>query len=203
MATDGKWLAFAGLADQYFVAYACTPHICVGPAYQDLAHSIELYLKAALIKVTGDAQQARKHGHSVGALLRECQRMDSTFLPRYVLRHSVLDAPLWNRQATERVLSKDDCLHFLDQQELYFIAHHQLAGQIKYLGANPKGISGPYGYAQVFPNPFWIQFVKELRSHIGYPPPTHLDFIRDVALDPAFARCQVPSHAQVYLEQLC
>jgi len=80
-------------------------HFCVG-------HALELYLKAAYAKMTGNVTAAIKKSHEIDQLLRACKAEDSSFLPGWELRPSVMKIDLLTDIA-QVSLGPDDFGHFL------------------------------------------------------------------------------------------
>jgi uncharacterized protein (DUF1919 family) len=73
-------------------------------------------------------------------------------------------------------LNRDDLLHYLKNQEFYYITKH--LPDLKYLGAPLITHQGPFGIGFIAQNDYWIRFLKELRLYLNHPAPNRPDWIR-------------------------
>jgi hypothetical protein len=170
-----EWDAFIWAADEWIINYSLPPMTLNAVKLFSVGHALELYLKAANTKITGDIDRAISFGHDIPTIWGDCRLQDPGFLPTYELRESVLARNLVDFN-DYRHLDKDDLMHFLHYQELYVIAKY--LADLKYLGAPLKKVKGAFGVAYFFPNPLWIELFRDLRAYIGYPREGHLDLIR-------------------------
>ena len=74
------WQDFLSPADQWFVAYAVGP-MAIAVSLFSVGHSVELYLKAAFAKQTGDVEKAMKFGHNLKGLWDALKALDPAFMP--------------------------------------------------------------------------------------------------------------------------
>jgi hypothetical protein len=170
-----EWDAFLWAADEWIINYSLPPMTLNAVKLFSIGHALELYLKAANTKITGDIERAIAFGHDIPRIWHDCKLQDPHFLPAHELRESVLERNLVDFNDYRR-LNKDDLMHFLHDQELYVIAKY--LADLKYLGAPLKRVKGAFGVAYFFPNPRWIDLFKQLRTYLGYPREGHLDIIR-------------------------
>ena len=80
-----SWQSFLWTADEFLIEYSRGPPLMHVKLFL-AGHALELYLKAALSKMTGDPSQAVQFRHRVKQLFDKCQSMDPLFLPNYELR---------------------------------------------------------------------------------------------------------------------
>ncbi len=168
-----EWHSFLDPADEWFITYSLPPPLTSVKLFA-IGHTVELYLKAANAKMSGDIERAIKFGHEVKAIWDDCKARDSRFMPNYQLRNSVFEKDLLHGE-WKNSLDESDRNHFLDNQELYVIAKH--LPDLKYLAAPLKTIKAAYGLGFIHPNPYWITFLKELRGYLGHPDVNRLDKI--------------------------
>lgn len=160
-----EWDSFVIAADEWIIAYSLPPANLTSVKLFSIGHAVELYLKAAYTKMTGNIKEAIGFGHKIVKIWDDCKKQDPNFLPSYELRHSILKADIFQANLHEQ-LAKEDFKHYLENQELYIIA--KILPDLKYLGAPLKNIKGAWAFGYVFPNPYWIEFFKEIRSYLGY-----------------------------------
>src|SRR5437867_6414639 len=129
-----EWPSLLRTADEWIITYAL-PYELFHVQLFAIGHAVELYLKVANAKITGDMDRAVKFGHSIPRLLSDCKNHDSSFMIGYELRDSVLAVDMMN-QNTWSKLSREDYLHLGNHQELYFVA--QYLPDLKYLGGPLK-----------------------------------------------------------------
>jgi len=169
--------SFLRTADEFIIAYS-TSNYSVAASLFSIGHAVELYLKAANTRMTGDIDRAVNFGHRIKDLWEDCKKSDSLFMPNYELRNNVYNAPFL-QQELDKILGKDDAIHFLKNQEFYIVAKH--LADLKYLGAPLKSITGGYSIVFCSHNPYWIGFFRELRSYLNYPSSKEVDPIRMAA----------------------
>jgi hypothetical protein len=175
-----EWDVFLWAADEWIINYSLPPMTLNAVKLFSIGHSLELYLKAANSKITGDIEAAISFGHNIPRIWADCKSRDQNFLPGHELRESVLRRNLLDTKDYMQ-LDKDDLWHFLHNQELYVIAKH--LAELDYLGAPLKNkevrkLKGAFAVGYVVPNPRWIDLFKQLRTYLGHPREGHIDIIR-------------------------
>ena len=182
-----KWISILRTGDEFIVTYALPPYALNRAKLFVIGHAAELYLKAAFVKITGDAQRAAIFGHNMQKLLTACKQEDPSFLPNYELRSSVMAVDMMNASTWDQ-LSEDDYNHLGRHQPFYLTAQYLI--DLKYVGLPRPGKSkpqGPTSFAYVIPDDYWIGFFKEVRSYMQYPSGAHKDgiarFLRDLPPD--------------------
>jgi len=198
--TRHNWCTWVQAADQWFIAYASLPHLQPGVPFWCAGHAVELYLKAAVVKGTGDQKKAMSFRHDISDLWKECRKLDPSFLPAYDLRDSILTRDILLLRAPSRMqdLSPDDLQHFFDNEPLYIVA--KLQGDLKYFPLHMHSRpDSPGVLVEAWPNMFWLKFVKSLRQYLEFPPPGTRDFIRHLL--ERDLQC-VPDDTIAYLHQL-
>jgi hypothetical protein len=189
-----KWDSFLWTADEFVFTYAKMTFDVSGPTQLFfIGHAVEMYLKAANTKFTGDIDSAVSFGHKIRDLWNDCKN-DSTFMPNYEIRNSVYDKPFLEEDIST-LYSQTDFMHYLKNQSFYIIAKHLM--DLKYSGAPLKSIKKPYGIASVSLDPFWIEFLKELRTYLDYPSTGIIDKIK-LAIESG----ELDSNAAEYLKEL-
>ena len=91
-----EWNSFLIAADEWFITYSLPP-IIMGVKFFAIGHTVELYLKAANTKITGDIERAIRFRHQIKAIWDDCKAKDSDFMPKYEIRNEI-----YNRCTTER-----------------------------------------------------------------------------------------------------
>ena len=168
-----KWDSFLSAADEWFITYSLPPALpCV--KLFTIGHVVELYLKAANTKCTNDIDRAICFGHNIKAIWDDCKKQDSDFLPDYEIKESIFEKDLLSID-TVKTLNKADLTHFLNNQELYIVA--KFLPDLKYLGAPLNRVKSAYGIGFIHPNPYWIEFLREIRIIIGHPQESRQDTI--------------------------
>ena len=161
-----KWNSFLWAADEWIIAYSLPPSSLHSVKLFSIGHALELYLKAANARMTGDIDRAIKFGHKINRIWDDCKNRDSDFLPDYELRDSILAEDLFTGHVLE-CLSDDDREHFSKHRELYSVA--KMLPDLKYLYAPLKTVDGFHFLACIVPNPYWIELFKSLRDYLGHP----------------------------------
>lgn len=188
-----EWDAFLRAADEWIISYSLPPATLNAVKLFSIGHALELYLKAANTKISGDIERAISFGHDIPKIWADCKSRDPTFLSDYELRQSVLSRKLLDVNDYEQ-LDKDDLVHFLRNQELYIIAKY--LADLKYLGAPLKKVKGAFALGYSFPNPLWIGLFRQMRSYLGHPQEGRLDLIRH-----HLEENDIPSSSTHYLRQ--
>lgn len=167
-----EWHSFLKPADEWFITYSLPPPLVCVKLFA-IGHTVELYLKAANTKITGNIERAIKFGHNIKSAWDDCKKQDANFMPSYEIRESVYKADLFS--GGYKTLHEDDLKHYLEHQELYIVA--KLLPDLKYVGAPLKSVNDAFALGYIHPNPYWITFLKELRAYIGHPDRDKLDLI--------------------------
>lgn len=153
--------------DEWLVAYACVPSLATSASLFSIAHAVELYLKAAHVATFGNMDRAIGHGHRLMAIWRECRSKDPDFMAPYEVREEVLSIDFLDHSRVEG-LNDDDRANYLELSQLYLVLKH--LQDLKYFGLpwktrQPKAMQ--WGF--FFPDPFWVNFFRDIRAYIGYP----------------------------------
>ena len=158
------WHAFLWPADEWLVAYAISPSDLASVKLFSIGHALELYLKAAYAKGTGNVKDAIGFGHNIFQLWKACKDLDPNFLPGRELRQAVLDAMPLSEKYMSGPKHGADYEHYMKNQELYLAAKH--LKDAKYAGLPaPKG-KGLGTFAYIHPNPYWVDFFREFRTYL-------------------------------------
>jgi len=191
---DYKWNCFLDAADEFLIAYA---KISLGATVPIqlfiIGHAVELYLKAANAKITGDVNKSVKFGHNLYGLWKAC-KTDSTFMPNFEIRESLFKIPFYEEDIYKKC-SEEESTHFIENNNLYTIMKHQM--DLKYGGAPFKTIKGGYMMLCLCHNPYWIKFFKEIRKFLKYPSENNADHIKF-----QIQNGYLTNEAKNYLEQL-
>lgn len=167
-----EWHSFLEAADEWFITYSLPPPLTCVKLFA-IGHTVELYLKAANTKFRKDINRAIKFGHNIKSIWNDCKK-DSKFMPSFEIKDSVFNRDFLSASEVER-LDEADRLHYFRNQEFYVVA--KLLPDLKYLGAPLKSVKGAYALGFIHPNPYWIDFLRELRDYIGHPQKNRLDII--------------------------
>jgi hypothetical protein len=159
-----EWHSFLQAADEWFITYSLPPML-MKVKFFAIGHTVELYLKAANTKITGDIERAMKFGHNLKAIWDDCKAKDSAFMPKYEIRDDMYNRDLL--LSPFEGLNKEDTIHLGNNYELYIIAKH--LPDLKYLGAPLKTMKGTAGLYLLYPNHFWTFFLKDIRRYLGHP----------------------------------
>jgi hypothetical protein len=172
------WHSLAYHGDEWIVAYASIPAVAMSASLFSIGHAVELYLKAAHAARFGDVLKAIGYGHRVRDLWSDCRTADESFMPTFGLREHLFDTDLLDSNARS-ALPQDDQMHYLRHQGLYLVFKH--LQDLKYFGLPWKTRrTSPSTIGYVHPDPYWIEFFRELRSCIGYPASGHSDHVAQV-----------------------
>ena len=159
------WLRFMETADAFFVSYATTPLIIEVTPFL-IGHAVELYLKAVYTKQTCNIDDAIEFRHDIKKLFSACQKNDSNFMKTFNFKTGATD--------TKHFMRDRGFFGIIKHQELFAIADK--LSDLKYLGATKKRIST---LSFTFPNSDWIDFVKEIRLYLKYPPKGARDILKE------------------------
>jgi len=97
---------------------------------------------------------------------------------------------------TDTLMSDAEYLHFVPNQELYWVAKFQK--DIKYLGTTGKKMPTQYSVIVMERNPYWIPIIRELREYIKDAPNTE-----SFQITSFISRTSGPQFAQEYLRLIC
>ncbi|HEY0765430.1 MAG TPA: hypothetical protein VGD61_23835 [Pyrinomonadaceae bacterium] len=189
-----NWNCFLQSADEWLITYALPPQRFIFVKLFAIGHVVELHLKASYAKLSGSVDEAICLGHNIPGLWNAC-KADTSFMPGFELRQSVLNAEILNTDAVSQQLSADDRDHLFANMEFYVIAKY--LADLKYLGAPLKKIDKAYAIGGNFPNIYWIRFLKELRAFLDTPTKERVDFV-----DEYLKEGILPVDAATYLQQL-
>jgi hypothetical protein len=182
---NDQWKNYVSDADDFLITYAVTcPCGLLHSHLFLIGHAVELYLKAIYIKQTGDEYKAIKEGHNLKNLFELCQNNTPPFLPKF---ESNGNYEIFKFKGTYEELyelaqktiqgtgltswEKEKFLHFSYYMEFYLIAEN--LNNLKYFSCQWKS-RDPFWQkhlkyiASYKPNDFWIEFVKQARSYLGY-----------------------------------
>ncbi len=187
-----NWIRFLQAADQWLISYSLPPASLAVKLFS-IGHVIELYLKAANTKMTGDMNGSISFGHKIKRVWDDCKSRDKSFMPSYDFRENVYNSDFMHFHGHN--FNHDDQMHFIKHQELYIVAKH--LPDLKYYGLPPKTMKNFNSFGMVHPNDYWIDFLKELRTYLEYPGDNIRDWIR-MAID----RRELPFNSAQYLNQL-
>ncbi len=187
---DWRW--FLSAADEWFISYSLPPMLLTVKLFS-IGHVVELYLKAANTKMTGDINRSIRFSHNIKRIWDDCKAQDPAFMPNYELRDTVFQSDFATYHGTN--LSNDDHMHYIRNQEFYLITKH--LPDLKYLGVPLKTMRREYSLGLIFPNDYWIRFIKELRLYLSHPRPNTTDRIID-----ALTEKELPWNSADYLNQL-
>jgi len=168
------WHSFIWAADEWFISYSLPPNL-VHVKLFTIGHTVELYLKSANANITGNIDRAIKFGHKIEDIWDDCKNHDRKFMPNFEIRNSVFNIDLFTGQL-EKKLSRDDLRNYSDNQEFYIIA--KLLPDLKYIGTRLQSLKGPHSLTSVYPNPYWINFFRELRTYLDHPHKDRRDIIK-------------------------
>jgi len=160
------WHSFLWAADEWFITYSLPPPL-MHVKFFAIGHTVELYLKAANTKITGDIERTIGFGHKVKAIWDNCKAKDSAFMPQYKIRDDIYNRDL--QLSPFKGLNAKDTIHLGNNYELYIIAKY--LPDLKYLGAPPKikTMKGDAGLYLIYYNGYWINFLKDMRRYLGHP----------------------------------
>jgi len=187
LAGNDKWRDYVRNADEFFIAYAMTcPCALLSNHLFLIGHAVELYLKAVYIKQTNDEINAIKKGHKLKGLYKSCQENVPPFLLKFKFKenHEIFNFRGNYKELLELEMGaiksgksltdfeREKVLHFISYKEFYLISEN--LNNLKYIYCQWKHSRDPFwrehlqAIASIKPNPFWIEFVKQVRSFLGY-----------------------------------
>lgn len=176
-----EWSAYADEGDRWIIAYALVSGLMTvqTASLSIIGHAVELYLKAAHIKLYNDEDRAIGHGHHLQDIWRECRQRDPNFMRAYDIRDSILSKDFFDPKVAES-FSEPDLLNFDYHRSLYAII--QQLQNLKYFGLpwkpKPRRPGGMYGVVTEHRDRYWIRFFKDLRNYLGYPSASTANIIK-------------------------
>jgi hypothetical protein len=161
-------MSFIYLGDEFVAAYSQIGTPGIAPIVL-MGHTVELYLKGALLAAGCNTEEVARFRHDVDALLRACQERDPAFPVRLSLRPAVLHAlrATGGLRMHER-LSDDDQAHFSKYSNLYYAAFAQ--GDLKYWGTAVRRDVKLLTYIHPWSGA-WLahEFFDPIREYLGIP----------------------------------
>ncbi len=161
---------FRDLGDQWLISYACTISNMPIPTLFIVGHCLEAYCKAVILKNNPAVNIFdRKYGHDIEAMITEIKTdigiLDGVmFYPNVEARFMTGGLIPF----TDTLMSDAEYLHFVPNQELYWVAKFQK--DIKYLGTTGKKMPTQYAVLVMERNPYWVPIMRELRGYINDTP---------------------------------
>jgi hypothetical protein len=186
------------LGDQWLISYACTISSMPVPTLFIIGHCLEAYCKAAILKNNPTVDiLAKQYGHDIEAMINEIKKdigilNNVVFLP-HVENRFMTGGPI---PFTDSLMSDVEYLHFVPNQELYWVAKFQK--EIKYLGTTGKSMPTQYSVTVMERNPYWVPIIKELRMYLKNSPEPE-----SFQMNFYLSRNNVPEFAREYLNQIC
>jgi hypothetical protein len=164
------WTSFLFTADDFIISYAQVSGV-VAPTTELflVGHAVELYLKAASTKLSGDINRTVNFGHGLYGLWKDCKHQDANFMAGYDIIQSTFDRMYFTPKALLR-MSKSERMNYIINQNFYIILKY--LPDLKYAGAPLRILKGPYSMGTVSHDPYWIKFFAEIRTFLGFPSPT-------------------------------
>lgn len=175
MRTLHKWDSFLHTADCFIITYATSSYTVGATSLFTIGHAVELYLKSANTKITGDIERAISFGHRLKDLWDDCKEKDNKFMPSYELKDNLFCSSFLEEDIYSQ-LCEADIMHFIRHQHLYIILKH--LADLKYLGAPLKSIKKPYAITFSSHDPYWVSFFNEFRTFLNYPDSDSLNYIQ-------------------------
>jgi hypothetical protein len=192
MAGRDLWGGFLWDAEEFFISYMAT---CAIPNLNNrlflIGHSVELFLKAIRINQINDINQAMREGHDVRSLFGKCQAGPTPFMPSFSFKGTFEElygiSEKVNKHLTDNLINiknititdcltedeKEKYVHFIENQEFYLISENLI--NLKYFHSPWKPQKGSRFFqlkginiVTMYPNPFWIEFVKNAYNYLGY-----------------------------------
>lgn len=196
MSNDNDWYNFARHADEWFANYASGANISGGVTMFTLGHSLELYLKAVLVKRTDDAEGVIKKNHKIANLWKDC-KTDPKFLPDYSLDEKFLEHDDIFSIDHLDFEDQEDFKKFVEHRSVYIISNH--LPDLKYGLTKWKTLSE--GQRRIMAwgtyEPYWITLFGSIRKYLEFPDHKEPDFLR-IHLDQG----RFSEQAKNYLEGL-
>lgn len=154
------------LGDQWLLGYLHLPGSAAPVPLFSVGHAVELYLKAVFLK-HDPKLDVRKKGHRIDKMLSEIRVSHPPLLASYELRDSAYAKFNLSSPLPISAVVDPDYEHFIRHQELYWVARH--LADIKYLGTIHNNLSPNFAVACMPANPYWANFFREIREHLGWP----------------------------------
>ena len=176
--TMADWNPYAQEGDKWIIAYASVSGLYTVQAASVfiIGHAVELYLKAAHIKIYNDEERAIGFGHRLHDIWSECKSRNAKFMQAFDIRDSIFKQDFFDPKVVMQ-LSEADKINFDSHRNLYAILKE--LQNLKYWGVpwKPKRLAETSIVTQ-WPDMFWVRFFKDLRGFLGHPSADHADIIR-------------------------
>ncbi|PZO38333.1 MAG: hypothetical protein DCF19_16780 [Pseudanabaena frigida] len=187
---------FRDLGDQWLISYACTIANMPIPTLFIVGHCLEAYCKAAILK-NNPSVNIFRYGHDIETMINDIKR-DIGILNGVMFYPDVESRFMTGGLIpfTDTLMSDIEYLHFVPNQELYWVAKFQK--DIKYLGTTGRRMPTQYSILVMERNPYWLPIMRELRG-----------YIQDTRNEESFhmasflSRPNSPPFALEYLRQIC
>jgi hypothetical protein len=195
MATHSE---FSELGDQWLISYACTISSMPVPTLFIIGHCLEAYCKAVILKNNPSVNISdRKYGHDIEAMITEIK--DDIGILNGVFFHPNVESRFMTGgliPLTDTLMSDAEYLHFVPNQELYWVAKFQK--DIKYFGTTGKKMPTQYSVFVMERNPYWVPIIRELRTYIKDTPN-----VEPFQMTSFLNRTNAPQFALEYLTKIC
>ena len=189
---------FRDLGDQWLISYACTISNMPVPTLFIIGHCLEAYCKAAILKNNPTVNiLAKEYGHGIEAMITEIKKdigilSNITFYPNVESRFMTGGLIPF----TDTLMSDEEYLHFVPNQELYWVAKFQK--EIKYLGTTGKNMPTQYSVLVMERNPYWVPIMRELRTYLN-----DSTDAESFQMSSFLSRNNAPEFAREYLRKIC
>jgi HEPN domain-containing protein len=193
------WPAYAHEGDKWILAYAAVSGVSSAQtaALFIIGQAVELYLKAAHIKLRNDEAKAIRLGHRLQGIWQECRQSDPEFMKTHDIRNSILAKDLFD-PGVIKALSEEELSNFDSHRSLYHIFKE--LQNLKYFGLPwiPTRSTGVYVVTEHLDR-YWVGFFRSLRAYLGYPGAGRADIIKiELKRDPP----SIPVEAARFLGEL-
>ena len=187
---------FRDLGDQWLISYACTISNMPIPTLFIVGHCLEAYCKAAVLK-NNPSVNIFRYGHEIETMINDIKR-DIGILSGIMFYPNVESRFMTGGLITftDSLMSDIEYLHFVPNQELYWVAKFQK--DIKYLGTTGRRMPTQYSVLVMERNPYWLPIMRELRGYIQDTPN-----IESFHMSSFLSRPKSPLFALEYLRQIC
>lgn len=149
---DAAWLGFARTGDEWLCAYFDIERNlrhCAAPWLFAASHTLELFLKAGLIRSGATPEEAIAYKHRLFELWIRCSGLPE-FPFRVRLIETCKNLCFIDEAAARKTVALNEYKHFLSLQSLYVALAHTM--NLKYFGSMMKGVRYPISYAYVIPD---------------------------------------------------
>jgi hypothetical protein len=187
---------FINLGDQWLISYACTIANMPIPTLFIVGHCLEAYCKAAILK-NNPSVNIFRYGHEIETMINDTKR-DISILNGIMFYPNVESRFMTGGLIpfTDSLMSDIEYLHFVPNQELYWVAKFQK--DIKYLGTTGRRMPTEYSVVVMERNPYWLPIMRELRGYIQ-----DTTNVESFHMSSFLSRPNSPPFALEYLRQIC